>query len=409
MPLDFVLLSKQLTNKAKMFQQFDKDISDELNSLNAAAPAIFTMNYDDLVLELHNSTKPVGAIPTDEFKHGLLVEFPFTFSNLHDMLKWAMDTIKDNITVGTDGSQIYSSQDISVPVAVVQTVTYINEHSTKAKSYDILRDIDILTPSDLMQKDKLGTTAVRDEPVNVRRFEMEMGMLRTQMEEFKNSQTPEIPAYFFSDGSLILSFLQIFERSSQKRHLDALKSALDKSKETESPLIGFIDTSDAKDVIGMMKALNNKLSQEIKTLSDSYILENYIGSKNGLNKPMKWGDRTCTFVCDRNDEIYVNYSKTVGHKIAFFYIKLCDNALSRVEFPIWILEKMGLVEKIADIFRAESAIGSGYPYTIDQCHQRTVISVDDKMKFQRIFMSFLEKSQLKVKIRNKSRSKMVHG
>jgi hypothetical protein len=187
------------------------------------------------------------------------------------------------------------------------------------------------------------------------------------------------------------------------------------------PIVGYVDSSAAKDVVNMLFYLNNPASASnqpdnktessespVKIISDARILENYI-SKNILKDKMQWGDRTCAFICDRNDLIYKQYPEQVKSRIAFFYIKLSSVSLSRVEFPEWCLEFPGMVENIAHIMRIESIIGSGYPYTIDQCHHRCVINGEDRMKFLRLFQDFGQKNGLKIKIKNKSRSKMVRS
>ncbi|MBD3352158.1 MAG: hypothetical protein GF364_11780 [Candidatus Lokiarchaeota archaeon] len=416
MPLDYSQVWKKLEANVSKFKEFDKDLNKELNALKKASGDIFKKSYNDIINALNNMTGSTGARPSREYKNGLLVKFNSQFNNLKEMVAWAVNILENKVCIGTDGSQIYAPPEINMPIGLVQVVCFINEHNQSKNSYKEDREIRILAPKDLLYErvdKKTGSTIVSigEEPVNAMRYKIETDLLTKYLDMYHNKQPKISNIYAITDGSLVLSFLQRMSPDTQNTYYAALKDALKKSKHTKHPLIGYVDSSAAKDVVDMLKKLDKTIPKDTRYISDAYILENYITQSQGLNYTMNWGDRTCAFICDRQDGIYDEiYPDKIGKKyckIAFFYIKLSSAIMARVEFPAWTLREPGMVENIANIMRAESAIGSGYPYTIDKCHHLAVIKGQERLKFLRLFQKFGKQNNIKIGIKNKAKSKLV--
>lgn len=448
MPLNFTKINEELTSRVDDFQNYRQQLRDEIESLRTVQRNVLNLDYNDIAKiindlkdhdENNNDQPPfIGAIPTQEYvDEGLILDFdpPFTLKkdSLKNMVNWAADFIKNKVTVASDGSQIYSSTDINIPVGVIQVVTYENAHKPIDNHAVINQETKVLAPNDLLfQRQGTNQFIINQTPVDTARFCLEMSMLEEKMDDLKNRQKSHDDCYLMYDGSLIFSFMRNFDEQFKKAHYETLKEALDKSKSTMYPVLGYVDSSRAKDVVHMVKALAGlDYGSEQIFVTDAYYLENVAARDPKIKHTWKWGDRTCTFICDRNDPIYRDYSKytrckignniipdpkdpdKIGHRIAFFYIKLNNSQLARVEFPEWCLMKnktnRNIVEEIANIIRAESVLGSGYPYIIDQCHHRTVIRGEDRLKFLRFFQKFGAVNNVKVRIRNKARSKMGHS
>ncbi len=414
MPLDYNEVWKKLDDIKSVLRDFNNEASKELELLFKNAIDVFKKDYKTLVDDLALLGKANGALPSPEYIYGIFRPFDMTFTNIKDMMDWAIKRTKGITICGTDGSQIYSTSDISIPISLVQAVCNINDHKGQKNSYRTETETEVLSPLDLLIE--LGGVngpkqrIISQEPVNAKRFELEMNLLEKEMKNCIKNNTEQ--ALFLSDGSLILSFLSKMSQSTSTKHLNALNSALKASETYRYPLVGYVDTSAAKDAVNMINSLSGSKKIEGLFITDAIFLSHYIRSKSGLNQEIKWGDRTCVFICDRNDEIYQKYNK----KIAFFYIKLNNEMMARVEFPKWCLNKKKeengkifypIVEFIADLMRAESVLGSGYPYIIDQCHHKAVIKGKERLKFLRLFQKFSEVNKLNLRIRNKARSKMT--
>jgi hypothetical protein len=416
MPLNFEEIAKKINEKKADFIEFDKNKKEELNQLKIAGKDAFTKDYDEIMTIL-DSDNTCGAKPSEEYRgKKLIYEFAQRFSSLDEMIKWAAIYLENKNVVGSDGSQIYPSSDFSVPVSIIQIAWYRNQHTKEPQlPFEKLTTIEVLTPKDLeMEDEHRGRMMISQEPVNAHRFTLEMKVLTDQMEIAKKAPNP-IDSYFISDGSLILSFLDKMSDISKEMHLNALKKCLDTSKTTEYPLIGYVDSSDAKDVANMIRTIGGKTLKKVQYISDAAILE-YIIQKE-LGYTMQLGDRTCTFICYRDDPIYSLYINPkmkkdkdyIGYPIAFFYIKLNSEQLVRVEFPGWIANNPTKISELGNIIVADAIIGSGYPYTTDQAHQTAVITQPEYEKFYRLFQT-IAKEQWKIpfSLKNKARSKRRH-
>lgn len=432
-PLDYMEVQNKLKDKLKEFQEFNVDTEQELNKLSDYAKDTFKLDYNQIIQKL-NLLAHKGAIPSKEYMHGLIIKYPETYRPHQEMINWAKDNIQNKIVVGTDGSQIYQVNEINIPVALVQVVRYCNEHSLHSKSYSSDRKIDVLPPKELYYLDDSQKETTSQQPVDAKRFYYEMKMLVESMQQFHNKNIDPKDILCLTDGSLVLSFLYTTAEKPKKQYFEALEDVIKHSSMYKYPIVGYVDSSAAKDIANMLFYLNdiqlgkpksdeetesdeNELKEgsfnegtdpnqsPVKIISDVKVIDTYC--RNMLNYNLQWGDRTCAFICDRNDIIYKQYPEKIKSRIAFFYIKLNSVALSRVEFPEWCLDYSGMVENIAHLMRVESVIGSGYPYTLDQCHHKCVIHSDERNKFLRLFQVFGDQNGLKIKINNKSRSKMV--
>jgi len=404
MPLDFEKVWQLFElNKPKILNLSKEQIK-SLNIFNKIAEKYFALSYNDLIYTLNKINTPRGSIPTEEYKNGLIIPFNIKFKNHEEALKWAFDNVKNKVSVSCDGSQIFPTDELNIPIGLVQVLSYTNFHTQNQNSYKIDREIKLITPDELIYKNKISNVSeIGNEPVDTIRFQTEMDLLSDQMELLFNSENRPENVFFLFDGSLILSFIMRFADVHQDIFLNSLKKGIDNSEKYRWPLIGFIDSSSAKDILQMLSVLDNI---EIKdpNLSDSGLLEYYLYFSKNIK--LNWGDRSCTFICERNDPIYLQYPSIIQSQIAFFYIKLNSLNPARVEFPTWCLKYPKIIEEIANILRIESIIGSGYPITIDNCHHKVIITNQDRLKFIRLFQKFGELNNFDVKIKNKSRAKL---
>ncbi len=404
MPLDLMKVHEKLEKKKDSFEDFNNEYLQELIDLQNLSSEVFSEDYNQIKDVLDSIEGACGAVPTEEYKDGLLIESSLNLQNLPSMIDWARTYLDHRIIAGSDGSQIYSSSDFSIPVAIVQIAYYANLHSIN-KEYVKENRIEVYGPDELaIENPQTNMTHYPQESVDSFRYIQEMEVISEGMEKIKKDILADYKSVLsLQDGSLILSFLQMFNPLNKERHLKALKGALNKSKNHQFPLVGYVDSSRAKDVLHMLLNIGGSSYNSLH-VSDAQILEKYMTSIKG--KPLCIGDRTCAFICERDDEIYGQYPKLVGHKIGFFYLKLSSGQLSRIEFPYWVLEVDGLLDEITKCLVADSIIGQGYPYTIDQTHHACVIVNKDRMKFYRLFQDFSQKNDLHFKIKNKARSKL---
>jgi hypothetical protein len=331
-----------------------------------------------------------GARPTAEYDAhpSLVVPFAHRWQNHRQARAWAADVLRDVTTIATDGSQITPSKDLSVPVGVVQVGWFENTHSAEAKYVKDIQ-VEILTPAELVGVDPEDddSSTFPDWRINMRRFTLEVERLLASMEAKANTH-PRSLAFF--DGSFVISFAQHMQSHRQKQYSDAVIQLLETSERTGVPVVGYIDTSYATDMVEMIKQVTGL--QLTGRVSDGAMLR---------RRRMQWGDRSPVFVCDRKDSLEARFYD----RVCFTYLKTtAPNPPARFDFPRWVYES-GEHERVIDLVRAECIVGVGYPYALETADAVAVLTMQDRERFYRLFQRFAEGEGLELRFSRKSVSK----
>ena len=236
--------------------------------------------------------------------------------------------------------------------------------------------------------------------VTLRRYLLEVETLCSQMQQCANMRHLDDPVHspvFFFDGSLVVSFALTMPNPYRDRYIASALSLLRTSEELRVPLIGYIDTTYARDMITMLRRLDTfqpqPMLRETKKIHDALLWQG----------KLQWGDRTPAMICARGDilESYGAYRESV----AFCYLQTtARRPPARLEFPRWMLDD-GILEPVLDVVRAECIAGNGYPYAIETADAVSVITMQDRDEFYAQFQAFMEKQGTKFTFSNKSISK----
>lgn len=333
---------------------------------------------DDLIEMLIPHRRP-GARPTQEHAKGhpmgVIIPWRQEPSDHQEARKWALDTLRQVPTLAVDGSQIFPSTDFSIPVGAVQVGWFENPHHPD-KDYEKDIHFEILAPHELAD-DEGDASTFSGRQVNLRRFERECETIIAYMQDKKGQNPP--PVCFF-DGSLAISFAAQMAPPLRGRYITAVHSLIETSEETHVPLVGYVATSNARDLTTMLQHLTD--DKRLRPLSDGALLRAH----------MAWGDRTESLVCARDDQLFEEGNEHLDYydHLLFLYVKTTSRGRpGRVEIPAWVLEN-GLLPWVIDIMRAECIIGGGYPYAIETADATAVITREDQERFYRLFQEFLE-------------------
>ena len=320
--------------------------------------------------------EPLGMFPN------WVIASNWKWSSLEESYAWAGDRLKSVSTFAVDGSQIYPSKDISIPVAVIQIGWYENWHLPDGVfEKDIA--IDILTPAQLRN---CGNGEAAERLVNQRRFQIETRRLIQYVQARQNNRS----AVAFYDGSLIASFAEQFDPETRQFYASCLRQLLNSSERYRVPVVGYIDTTHARDLT--------------QTLQQLYGLPDmpFVHDAQLLNALRKWGDRTPLFRC-RRPGILSEYQQQADN-IAFCYLKTNPGYPARLEMPTWIYESE-LLERVIDWVRGEAIIGGGYPYVIETADQAAVLQASDRQVFYQLLQEWADKEQLHLRFSRKMISK----
>jgi hypothetical protein len=319
------------------------------------------------------------------FEPGKIIRsFPFNWKNRHDAMEW-VDSVLSGVAIGAvDGSQIYSDKNYEIPLAVIQTSQILNRH-TFDNDYEVKIEAEIITPDEF---EAASVYAFGSEYIDARRFSRECDSILHLMKE------PGRP-FILLDGALILSHINVLNRNIREIYLIAIKKLLEASEGERVPVIGFIDTTMPHDITLMLHFLSGLKKSK---LSDTRLFSHLL-----------WGERTAAFICDRDDRrgeesksVLDNYGR-FRNEIAFFYMKVNNGLPARVEFPVWV-HKDGLVDKIADIIRAQCVIRSNYPDILIRAHEAALIRTSEHALFYGMLENFCGVHGIKI---NKS-AKHIH-
>lgn len=408
-----------LNAKRGQFSAYDGSFGDQLNAYRYALETLYLKYPSGERLEYvlppdQKNMPPAGARPSVEFDrwlvyasqgeyHGPLFPFHRDFANHEQARQWA-ECIEGITTVAVDGSQLQPWRDASIPVALIQVGLFANPHAANQPyTKDVI--LEVLSPDEISEASSSESKDPDSYPysevqVNLRRYQLEIETIRRQMEQRAHNRREGQPAYnpvVFFDGSLVVSFAVTMPEPYRSSYIRAAKSLLQTSEEQRVPLIGYIDTSYARDMITMLRRLDGAEKQpvlrETKRIHDALLWQGQ----------MRWGDRTPAMICARGDilEDYGEYRESV----AFCYLQTTSKRPpARLEFPRWMLDD-GLLEPVLDVVRAELIAGNGYPYAIETADAVAVITMQDRQEFYGQFQEFVQRQGMKFTFSTKSMSK----
>ncbi len=408
-----------LNSKRGHFSMYDGSFSEQLNAYRHALETLYQHYPSSAELELMlppygKGLPPAGARPGIEFDrwlvsasqgnyHGPVFPFGRDFSNHEQARQWA-ECIEGITTLAVDGSQLQPWRDASIPVALIQVGIFANPHA-QGRPYTKDVRIEVLSPDEIMEEAKTERVDPNSYPyselqVTLRRYMLEIETICSQMEQHARTRRRSDPAYspvVFFDGSLVVSFALTMPSPYRERYIMSAVSLLRASEDFRVPLIGYIDTSYARDMITMLLRLDAMQPQptlrETKRIHDALLWQGHL----------HWGDRTPAMICARGDvlEGYGAYRE----KVAFCYLQTTSNRPpARLEFPRWMIDD-GVLEPVLDVVRAEVIIGQGYPYAIEAADAVAVITMQDRAEFYAQFQEFIQKQGLSFTFSTKSLSK----
>ncbi len=362
----------------------------------------------------------LGARPTPEYDRWLretsegipTLRFGQRFATHEDARAWA-ERLRGVTTFAVDGSQLPPWRDASLPMALAQAGLFENPHQPPQP---YIKDITVrlITPEELAGDEPEASDARAAEDtgyssrfVQLRRFELEVETVIARMEhhyarradlELSGQAAPLIVAFY--DGSLIVSFALKAPPPYRERYVGAARRLLEASARCRVPLVAYIDTSYARDMLAMLQTLAGPLSPlpETRGLSDPALWRGELA----------WGDRTPAFLSARYDLARMGYGEggdASDAEVGFVYFQAAlDRPPARIEFPRWLLDA-GVLDQVMDVVRAEVIAGTGYPYPIEAADAVAVISARDRAEFYALFQGFAEREGLRLSFSRKALSK----
>ena len=208
-----------------------------------------------------------------------------------------------------------------------------------------------------------------------------------------------MPVAFF-DNPLLVPFSQ---KGLQKKFLDATVQLVERSKEFEVPLIGYVDRSYSRDILSMLDVFTAGEKKKASAVFDASVLRGR--KRDGSRALNAWGDRTCfCYSTRRGLEAFLDAS-TGGSSVGFTYLQTtAESAPAWLDIPSWVFERE-LLDEVVDVVRAECVVGLGYPYVLETADQAAVISTRDREVFFRALQELTTREKLDFSVARKDASK----
>ncbi len=164
------------------------------------------------------------------------------------------------------------------------------------------------------------------------------------------------------------------------------------------PLIGYIDTSYARDIVTMLGALDDPARGPIRRCRGArHRRRAALAGADGLGRP----HAGLLLGAQRSRRAWATARTS---RVAFVYFQAAlDRPPARLEFPRWLLDA-GQLDAVIDVVRAEVIAGNGYPYSIEAADAAAVISAD-RAQFYAPFQQFAEREGLPFTFSRKALSK----
>jgi hypothetical protein len=187
--------------------------------------------------------------------------------------------------------------------------------------------------------------------------------------------------------------LRVAASQSWRSHaLSENNRALDALRQCGHPIGGYIAASRATDVVIALRVVLNELSEGDSPSDDTDAALSRLTDVRLFDALLQDGERSATFVSGRSfsgarymasthDESDTNTSR---HATCFFYLKIEEGDVARVEFPRWVAEPAGWLDRLHALLASQIEKGGGYPVALMEAHEQAVVRGTERDLFYQL-------------------------
>ena len=242
-----------------------------------------------------------------------------------------------------------------------------------------------------------GSGLIGRELVDARRHIAELDELARLLE----AQTA-LPTLGMGDGifDLRVSAQQAWRDWAQNEN----DRVLDRLRACGQPICGYIAASRATDVVTALRVVSGEwgieeeAAQEMSRLSDARLFGELLPDSA----------RSAVFLSRRNlpsSTRSAPNSNSSRHQTCFFYLKIEDGDVARLEFPVWVAQRDDWLDQIHVLTLAQIAKGDGYPLALMEAHEHAVVRGEEREMFYQLLEELMMKRNLSPRRSSKNRSK----
>jgi hypothetical protein len=395
-------LTRALEERREDFVRFEHILRDEVSEAAARLRGLARSSAEQL-REIVGAPYSRVTFPSRELDSagGVVIPFGGRWRSHEEARRWAVDALAGRTTFAADGSQVFPGREVSVPIAAVQVASFENPHTPEGRYFKDVH-FEVVTPGELLEGSRAYESP--EQVVGYRRFELEVRTIRGFLERKQGwrERGERLPVAFLDGTLLISSQRKNTEVRFFTHYAEAVGELIRLSRETEVPVVGYIDHSYAPDLRDLLEACDPSFRKT--SVYDAQLLHEPAGGRRPLLA--NWGDRTIFWHCQRKnfaEEFF--YDQRGEPLVGFVYLQTTgDGYPARLDIPVWVYEA-GLLEEVTDAVRAECVVGNGYPYAVESADEAAVMTARDREQFLRAVQDFASQNSFDLRVSRKSLSK----
>jgi hypothetical protein len=118
------------------------------------------------------------------------------------------------------------------------------------------------------------------------------------------------------------------------------------------------------------------------------------------------GQRSARFAVSLSRDLANYYG---GHRVHFFFIRVDDDEIARVEVPEWVATDSSALDLVQGVVLDQCQRGLGYPVSIARAHEKAVVTGADRAVVRNMIESALARAGLHAANSAKLASKRIHA
>lgn len=244
------------------------------------------------------------------------------------------------------------------------------------------------------------------------RTEEWMGYCRTQLEEtilaelgcaWAEVSSAETPSLAMVDGSLIYWFLESLPAEARDRILHPILQAWDQLRAVGIPLVGYLSASRSSEALSFLRLQACPYNEPDCATHCSSVHEVSLKEHRApchvldpLRDTALWSR---LLEPGQRGPLWRSSARILdlyGSQIIYFCYVNVGSEVVRVEFPAWVAEDAGLLERALSLTLAQVYKGYGYPVALAEAHNQAVVRGGDRA----CFFALLEQQMIRAGLRN---------
>lgn len=217
------------------------------------------------------------------------------------------------------------------------------------------------------------------------------------------------PRIALQDGTLLLWVLE--QRPNdfiREKLLTPYVAGLQALRDLETPVASYISRPRSTEVSGLLREATCRGEvrgcDACQSVGDACALDALHDRE--LFRSLQVGQRSARFAVTLNAELSSYYA---GHRVHFFFLRVDDDEIARIEVPEWIATDDAALALVHGVVLDQCQRGLGYPVAIARAHEKAIVTGADRSVLRTMIEATLAQAGISVSSSAKQASKRIHA